>query len=389
MNIVVIGGSGRVGHRFITEISTHPGVQIVVADRHPPRDSQTPHFELDLSDPDSLWRALIGADVVVNTSGPFERWGTVVLDAAIELGVDYVDVCDDPWPTLALLERDAAAKSAGIRAVVGLGVSPGLTNFLAVIAARDLDVTNLLATFWGDSAEGMSEAEAETHAKGLATSFRQGRAAYTHLITQASSRVPAWRSGRLVEEQAWVSAYRIRASNDETGIYRVIGHPEPVTVPHTVKTRDCINIGTVNAGTDQLMLPVLSRVAADELTEGQALNVIADALEADPFKLATERRGAPLRRNIGAAAVGTLDGSPDGVVVFPGGPVDGSMSLETARPAVVGVLHLNEAPVGVHSPETAFEAENFLAYYAAEYWNGGSGYLTDHAGPSAVVEVER
>lgn len=389
MNIVVIGGSGRVGHRFITEIAAHPRVRIVVADWFPPRDPQTPHVELDLSDPASLRRALVGADIVVNTSGPFERWGTIVLDAAIELGVDYVDVCDDPMPTLALLERDEAARSAGIRAVVGLGVSPGLTNFLAVTAARNLDDADLLATFWGDSAEGMSESDARAHAKGLATSFRQGRAAYTHLITQASSLVPTWREGRLKDERAWLSAYRVRTSNDETGTYRVIGHPEPVTVPHTVKTRDCINIGTVNAGTDRLMLPQLSHVAAGELTEDQALNAIADALEADPLALATERCGAPLRRNIGAAAVGTRDGSPDGVVVFPSGPVDGSMSLETARPAVVGVLHLNEAPVGVHAPETAFEAETFLAYYAAEYWNGGPGYLIDHAGPNAVVEVER
>src|SRR5690606_29986691 len=265
------------------------------------------------------------------------------------------------------------------------GVSPGLTNFLAVAAARELDATDLLATFWGDSAEGMSEADARAHAKGLATAFRQGRAAYTHLITQASSMVPTWRDGRLADERAWVSAYRVRTSNNETGIYRVIGHPEPVTVPRTVKTSDCINIGTVNAGTDSLMLPHLSRVAAGEVTEGQALNAIADALETNPLSLATERRGAPLRRNIGAAAVGTRDGAPDGVVVFPGGPVDGSMSLETARPAVVGVLHLTEVPTGVHAPESAFEAEKFLGYYATEFWNGEPGYLVDHAGPNAVT----
>lgn len=389
MNVVVIGGSGRVGHRFITEIATHAHVRIVVADRVPPRDEQWEYVELDLADPASLRRALSGTDVVVNTSGPFDRWGTVVLDAAIDQGIDYVDVCDDPVPTLALLDRDDAARAAGIRAVVGLGVSPGLTNFLAVVAARELDQTDLLATFWGDSAEGMDEDTARAHAGVLAGAFRQGRAAYTHLITQTSSMVPVWRDGGLRDERAWLSAYRVRTSNDETGVYRVIGHPEPVTVPHTVKTTDCINIGTVNVGTDRLMLPQLARVAAGEQTEEQALNAIADALDADPLLLATERRGGPLRRNIGAAAVGTRAGSPDGVVVFPGGPVDGSMSLETARPAVVGVLQLSEVPIGVHPPEAAFEAETFLAHYAAEYWDGGDGWIVDQAGPSAVAEIER
>jgi len=387
MNVVVIGGSGRVGHRFITEIASHPHVRITVADRVPPRDPALAHVELDLGDPASLRRALTGADVVVNTAGPYDRWGTIVLDAAIEAGVDYVDVCDDPVPTLALLDRDAVARAAGIRAVVGLGVSPGLTNFLAVIAARELDQTDLLATFWGDSAEGMDEPTARSHAAGLAAAFRQGRAAYTHLVTQTSSIVPVWRDGGLVDERAWVTAYRVSTSNDETGVYRVIGHPEPVTVPHTAPARDCINIGTVNAGTDRLMLPFLARVAAGELTEDDALTAIADALDADPTALASERTGAPLRRMIGAAAVGTRAGSPDGIVVFPSCPVGGSMSLETARPAVVGVLDLADAPVGVHAPEAAFDAETYLAHYAAEYGDGGPGWIADWAGPTAVVEV--
>lgn len=388
MNVIVTGGSGRVGHRFITELAAHTHVRTTVADRTPPRDPERAYIELDLADAQSLRRAISGADVVVNTSGPFDRWGARVLDAAIELGVDYIDVCDDPVPTMALLERDEAARAAGVTAVVGLGVSPGLTNFLSVVAAQHLNTVDLLATFWGDPAEGLDEAAARQHAAVLAASFRQGRAAYTHLITQTASRVPVWRGGRLVDERAWVTAYRVRTSEGETGLFRVIGHPEPVTVPHVVETRDCVNIGTVNAGTDRLMLPHLARVAAGEASEEEALVAIADAMDGDPLSLVTERPGTPLRCNLGAAAAGTRAGVGDGVVVFPAGPLDGSMSLETARPAVVGLLHLSEVSSGVHAPEAAFDAETFLAHYAAEYWGGGPGYVIDKAGPDAVTEVE-
>lgn len=389
MKVIVVGGTGRVGRRVVSEIAAHPHVAVTASDRVRPDDDAVAFIELDLADHDSLRHALNGFDVVVNTAGPFDRWGAVVLDAAIEAGIDYVDVCDDPLPTLELLERDEAAKAAGIRAVVGLGVSPGLTNFLAVVAAGHLDSIGLLATFWGDSAEGMDSEQAAAHARELATAFATGRAAYTHLITQTSSEVPIWRDGARTTERAWKSAYRVRTTKGETGIYRVIGHPEPVTVPRTITTDDCINIGTVDAGTDRLMLPYLDEVASGNLDAERALEIIAKELKEHPEKLVSTRNGDPLPRNIGAAAVGTRAGERSGVVVFPGGPVNGSMSLETARPAVVGVLHLDEVSPGVHAPETAFDAEAFLGYYSQIYWNGGEAYSVDHAGADAVVEVER
>lgn len=389
MKVVVIGGTGRVGRRVVSELRAHPHVTVTVSDRIRPDDTAVPFIELDLADNASLHRAVQGFDVVVNTAGPFDRWGAVVLDAAIESGVDYIDVCDDPLPTLELLKRDEAARAAGIRAVVGLGVSPGLTNFLAVVAARHLDSVDLLATFWGDSAEGMDPDQAAIQAQGLATAFATGRAAYTHLITQTSSEVPLWRGGESSIERAWKTAYRVTTSKGETGIYRVIGHPEPVTVPQTVRTRDCINIGTVNAGTDRLMLPYLDQVANGNIDAEHALKMIAQELSDHPERLVTPRHGDPLPRNIGAAAVGARAEGKHGVVVFPGGPVNGSMSLETARPAVVGVLRLSEVAPGVHAPETAFEAEAFLRHYSEIYWNGEASYLVDNAGAGAVVEADR
>ena len=41
--------------------------------------------------------------VVMNTVGPFFRFGVPILTAAIDAGTDYIDVCDDWEPTLEML----------------------------------------------------------------------------------------------------------------------------------------------------------------------------------------------------------------------------------------------------------------------------------------------
>lgn len=388
MKIVVVGGSGRVGRRIVSELAQHSNVEITVADQIAPERAEQQFVRVDLSKPKELAEAINDFDLVINSVGPFDRWGTVVLDAAIATQKDYLDVCDDPLPTLELIARHEAAEQAGIRAIVGLGVSPGLTNFLAVIAAQQLENTNTLVTFWGDSAEGKSIEWAKQQAAGLAKSFDQGRAAYTHLIIQASSEVPVWKEGEKATERAWKRGFRVTTSKGETGSYRVIGHPEPVTVPHQVATTNCYNIGTVGAGTDQLMLPVLEQVIAGNLDTDGALQEIAQTLRENPEVLATPKLGSPLPRNIGAAAVGKSVMGEDGFVVFPAGPVDGSMSLETARPAVVGALNIKNVPLGVHAPEAAFDAKDFMQKYSDIYWGGIDPFIIDHAGINALKEEE-
>ncbi|HEU4393569.1 MAG TPA: saccharopine dehydrogenase NADP-binding domain-containing protein, partial [Solirubrobacterales bacterium] len=88
--------------------------------------------ELDLLEHPQRLRDLIdGAALVVNLAGPAHRTGPAVLDACIEGGCDYMDICEDPDATVALLARDAACRAAGVRALIGMGATPGLPNVLA------------------------------------------------------------------------------------------------------------------------------------------------------------------------------------------------------------------------------------------------------------------
>jgi hypothetical protein len=83
-----------------------------------------------LEEPERLRELLSGAALVVNLAGPFYRIGTAVLDACIETGCDYLDICDDPDVTREMLARDKDCQAAGVRALIGMGGAPGLSNIL-------------------------------------------------------------------------------------------------------------------------------------------------------------------------------------------------------------------------------------------------------------------
>lgn len=94
-------------------------------------------LDLDvIEEPNRLRELALDSALVANFASPYDRTGPAVLDACIDAGCDYLDICNDAPATTALLERDEAARRAGVRALIGMGASPGITNVL-VRAARD------------------------------------------------------------------------------------------------------------------------------------------------------------------------------------------------------------------------------------------------------------
>lgn len=72
------------------------------------------------------------ADLVLNFAGPFFSGSDVVAKAALAAGVPYVDVGDDVEATQAILALDGQARQAGVPLITGAGLSPGVSNWLAV-----------------------------------------------------------------------------------------------------------------------------------------------------------------------------------------------------------------------------------------------------------------
>ena len=111
----------------------------------------TAHGGLLVIDGDASSRCGIsmkGIDIVVNTCGPYFKFGAPILAAAISSGCNYIDICDDWEPTIDMMKLDAKAKSAGVTATIGLGASPGLTNLMALIAIGELDEVTTVYTGW-------------------------------------------------------------------------------------------------------------------------------------------------------------------------------------------------------------------------------------------------
>lgn len=101
-NVVVVGGSGRVGGATAAALlAAVPGASVSLASRSQqgfadavakrPALAAAAHRQCDIDSHASLAAALKGADLVVHAAGPFQRRrGCNVLEAAIAAGVPYL-----------------------------------------------------------------------------------------------------------------------------------------------------------------------------------------------------------------------------------------------------------------------------------------------------------
>lgn len=162
--VVVYGASGYTG-RLVCEYLREYGVPFVAAGRNEDRlkDSMGSHVpgietaDYDVTvvehDVEALTELFTGAKVVLNTVGPFSKWGPTVVEAALAAGAHYTDTtgeqdwlitCEEQW-------GEAFADK-------GLLLSPGIAQMYTTgeIAAQvalekpGLDTLDI-AVFWGGS----------------------------------------------------------------------------------------------------------------------------------------------------------------------------------------------------------------------------------------------
>ena len=70
---------------------------------------------LDVQDSGSITAALLPGDVIVDTAGPFQQRSTALVEAALELGCDVVDLSDSLAYARAVLALDRDAVAKGVR----------------------------------------------------------------------------------------------------------------------------------------------------------------------------------------------------------------------------------------------------------------------------------
>jgi lysine 6-dehydrogenase len=153
MRVLVVGGAGAMGRWTVRDLTESGGVdEVVVADLDGTRareaagwaaarsgsngTAQVRALALDAGDPEALRRAFDGADVICNCA--VFGLNLPVMEACADTATHYVDLGGLFHTTRRQLALHDRFLAAGVTAVIGMGGSPGITNVLAALAARDL-----------------------------------------------------------------------------------------------------------------------------------------------------------------------------------------------------------------------------------------------------------
>jgi saccharopine dehydrogenase-like NADP-dependent oxidoreductase len=228
MKILALGGAGQEGARSVADLAAAEAVtSVVVGDlniaaaealKDKLGSDKISCLQIDATDHEALVATLRGVDVVLTFVGPYFRFGVPILKAAIAAGTNYVDICDDTEPTLEMLDLCAQAEAAGITAVIGAGVSPGLINVNIRDASTKLDRMDEVHLRWNvpvtDIEGDISQSAALEHG------LHMINGEVLQFIDGAHVRVPAMSGSETV---------RYAALGDREAYF--LGHPEPVTVP--------------------------------------------------------------------------------------------------------------------------------------------------------------
>jgi saccharopine dehydrogenase-like NADP-dependent oxidoreductase len=279
----------------------------------------------------------------VNFAGPFYRSGRAVLEACIAAGkVSYLDICDDADATLELLELHPAAQRAGVRALVGMGSSPGVTNVLVRAAVDALGSVDTVDIAWIVDVEDV------------------GNAAIQHfwhifgLVDGAGCRQPVARWEELSRRQVLFP--------DPVGERMVLelSHPEPLTVPRFLPVDRVRNFGGVAPEDALVVCWALARLGADA---GQTISIdgkshpVTNLASALYERYREERRPA---RYLGSGLVIDVHTNGNGYRFESGDST--TMEEATGTPAAAGILLLlaGEGPAsGVFAPECLDPARFF------------------------------
>lgn len=119
--IVVLGGLGFFGHAAVLRLGAD-GVPAVVAGR-----SRRAELRVDAEDPASLRGALRPGDVVLDTAGPFQYRTTALIEAALAVGCDVVDISDSLGYALRVRSLKPRIDKAGIRVLSSCSASSAVT----------------------------------------------------------------------------------------------------------------------------------------------------------------------------------------------------------------------------------------------------------------------
>ncbi|GAB1476206.1 saccharopine dehydrogenase family protein [Bacillota bacterium] len=149
--IFVLGGAGNIGSELTRGLLAFEDISEVMIGEYNLKsaeklakelnDSRVRTVFVDVKDTKDTVSKIHGYDLFMNATH-FDLFD-YALSAACNAGINYIDLISEPTEEQAELVRNA-----GITAMSGVGISPGLTNILARYSADQLDSTDEIHIHW-------------------------------------------------------------------------------------------------------------------------------------------------------------------------------------------------------------------------------------------------
>ncbi|MEM6610230.1 MAG: DUF4166 domain-containing protein [Pseudomonadota bacterium] len=243
MKIVILGGTGVFGSR-LARLLRRDGHSVTLAARRG-ADALAAEIGADSlrhdrsQDPAPLFAA--APDLLIDATGPFQHYGPDpyrLARAAIDAGVDYMDLSDDADFTAGIVELDAVAQAAGRVVLSGMSSVPALSG-AAVMAL----------------AEGMTAIDAIDGAILPGNRAPRGHAVMAAILHQAGRPMRVWHAGIWEMRRGWSDcrAYPLLGGGTRHGWLNRV--PDLELFPSYFRARSV----TFRAG---LELPVMGRSLA-------------------------------------------------------------------------------------------------------------------------------
>lgn len=179
--MIVAGGTGFFGAALVGLLKSE-GIQPVLAARHGPVD-----LRLDVEDRDMLRSVLRPGDLVLDAVGPFQGRSTALVEAAVEIGFDLIDLSDSLDYSEMLFGLEARIAQSGIRVLtacssisVGSAALIRLSKIESPVAARGFLVPAARHVAWPGTG--------------------------SSLLNSVGRPIRVWQNGRLVAKRGWGEA---------------------------------------------------------------------------------------------------------------------------------------------------------------------------------------
>ncbi len=384
MRVLVLGGAGEMGRITVCEAVAFPFVtHVTVADLNFEKaklaawgaGGKATAVHCNVMDVEGLGQLVASHDVVLNTVGPFYRFGLSILNTVLGAGKHYADICDDWEAMLDMLELDPKAKSTGSLALLGMGASPGITNLLAKSISASFDQVDELFTGWS------LDVQEEDLGNGHNKQTEMPNAATIHWLQQLTGTVRQLEGGLLRDVKPLQ-----RRVIDYPGIGTLpvwnVGHPEGVTLPRVFPgLKTCANVMIGDDQDFQDLKSLTSLIDHHVMSLEQAARYLD---ESSVERLPTEDIKASTQPQLFAWAKGTHNGqnaiASAHLCALPQGGMGAATSIPLAMSLPFFARRLNGRS-GVFTPEEFIAPEEFFDELSLRCLNSidsGSPFIVRH-----------